>query len=242
MTTTTRDTDARLARIHETGYWRVTIRPTVFDERRIPTLHECEQLIEETRIRLGGWDYPHVDHDGYDRGEDFIQSGSDFANHVELWRFYQSGQFVHHFAMRSDRMPANLSSINGQSGAPAPGPPQLDFVDLLYTLTEILEFTKNLAYRGILDPAGDLRVELHGVAQRMIVGPPGRLIDVTNGYYMAKMDSISWTGSQPAVTLIADASRLALDATIHILERFNWLDPSRSMLEADQRRFLERRL
>lgn len=49
-------------------------------------------------MRLRGWDYPHVDPIGYIRGNDWIQSGSDFGNHVEIWRFYQSAQFAHQFA------------------------------------------------------------------------------------------------------------------------------------------------
>lgn len=42
MTSTTIELDERLAQIHETGYWRVAIRPTVFEEMRIDTLTQCE--------------------------------------------------------------------------------------------------------------------------------------------------------------------------------------------------------
>lgn len=239
MTTTTRETDVRLARIHETGYWRVLVHPTVFEPRRIPTLHDCEKIIAATSVRLRGWDYPHIDRADYVRGDDWIQSGSDVGNHVEFWRFYQSGQFVHHAAIRYDRLPVNQFDRSTHSGALLPGQRHIDFIDVLYTVTEILEFTKGLAYRGVLDPAGALRIELHGTAQRMIIGPPGRLL---NGLYTAAIDPITWSETQPATALIADAPRLALDATIHILERFNWTHPPRAMLEADQRRLLERRL
>ncbi|HLZ71357.1 MAG TPA: hypothetical protein VKV26_15765 [Dehalococcoidia bacterium] len=238
MTTTISETDGRLARIHETGYWRVLVHPTVFEERRIPTLRDCEKLIEAASVRLRGWDYPHVDNNGYDRGEDFIQSGSDFGNHVELWRMYQSGQFVHQFAMRGDRVPMSSESAHHRENR-APGSPHINFIDVLYTLTEILEFSKGLAYRGVLDSAGSLRIELNGTKSRMVSAPTGRMI---HGRYVADQDSIGWSATQPAAILIADAPRLAVDATIRILKRFNWPEPPRALLEEEQRRFLERRL
>src|SRR5829696_6596341 len=98
MTTAVFETERRLAEIHDTGYWRVLIHPTVFEGSRIPTLADCWRIVEESRVSLRGWDYPHVDPAQQLRGDDWVQSGAAWANHVELWRFYQSGQFVHHFA------------------------------------------------------------------------------------------------------------------------------------------------
>ncbi len=239
MTTTLSETDGRLARIHETGFWRVMIHSTVFEERRIPTLRDCEKLVESASVRLRGWDYPHVDRDGYVRGDDFIQSGSDFGNHVELWRLYQSGQFVHRFAIRYDRTPFFSFESNTLGGELVPSSPHIDFIDVLYTVTEILEFTKGLAYHGALDPAGKLRIELYGAQGRVLTSPPGRVL---HGPYTAAIDTIAWSTTQPAAVLVADAPRLAIDATVHILERFNWPEPAPAMLEEEQRRFLERRL
>ena len=238
MTAAVSETDALLARIHETGYWLVTIRPTTFTPRRIPTLRDCERIIENASVRLRGWDYPHVDRDGYVRGDDWIQSGSDYGNHVELWRFYQSGQFIHHLSMRHDRTPADPFMTARSGGTLRQEPPQLDFVDVLYSLTEVLAFARGLAHRDVLTPAGELRVELHGTAGRLLLGPPGRLMD---SYCQAQIDPIVWSESQLAAVLIAEAPRLALEATVHVLERFNWSEPPRAVLEAEQRRFLDRR-
>src|SRR5438105_14534862 len=100
MTSLATPTDALLERIHATGYWRVLLHPSQYDEHRIPTLKACEDLIEATKVSLRGWDYPHFRRYTEDtiRGDNWIQHAVDCANHIELWRFFQSGQFVHHLA------------------------------------------------------------------------------------------------------------------------------------------------
>src|SRR5438034_7832370 len=76
-------------------HWRVTIRPTIFNESRISTLPECWRIIESCSVSLRGWNYPHVDREGRTNGNDWISSWCEFNGYLEYWRFYQSGQFLH---------------------------------------------------------------------------------------------------------------------------------------------------
>src|SRR6266508_5775344 len=103
MTTTSVEWDQRLDRIHERGYWRVLIHPTVFDEHRIPSLSDCWRLIESAQVSLRGYlKYPTVDPQQRLDGKDWVQSGGEFTDGLELWRFFQSGQFVHHFSVSAE--------------------------------------------------------------------------------------------------------------------------------------------
>jgi hypothetical protein len=229
----------RLAEIHETGYWRVIIRPTVFEERRIPKLSQCWRIVDESQVRLRGWYYPYIDRDERVLGGNWIQSGSKRANHVELWRFFQSGQFVHHRALPEDR---DLSggARNGQSFGVLPHEARIvSFLGLIYTMTEILVFARNLAFREALDPAADILIELHGVNGHSLWAPNGRFLGVR---LMATADPICWHQTVPTATLLATADDLALDAIEHVLERFGWDDPPRRILAEEQQRLLERRL
>lgn len=239
MTLATTEQD-RLALIRETGYWRVIIRPTIFEERRIPTIAECWRILEEAKVSLRGWDYPHLDRDDRGRSADSIQSGSTFGNHVEYWRFFQSGQFVHHFGFREDRV---RPTWPGRWGNPAQivsmQPRQLHVLSTLYTFTEILTFARNLAYRGVLEPVADITIELYELEGRVLTAPFDRDLD---DRFRATTDRISWHVSLLATTLLASATDLALDATTHVFERFGWDDPPRTILAEDQRRLLERRL
>src|SRR5438477_12026082 len=83
-------------------HWRVNMRPLPFEPERIPSLSAGFELIQSTKLSLRGWDYPHLSHKPHQRGtgKSWIAAWSDFMNHVEYWRFYQSGQFLHLAAVR----------------------------------------------------------------------------------------------------------------------------------------------
>lgn len=171
-------------------------------------------------------------------GNGWIQSGSDFANHIEVWHFYQSGQFVHQRALHTDRFGPYESE--SQSGKIRDRARQLDFIDILYTVTEIFAFARNLAYGGVLDPAASLTIELHNAAGYHLVAPPGRALDQE---YIRRYDEpIIWEQPYSALALLAKAPEYAVQATIALVAHFGWMNVAQDMLAEDQRRFLERRL
>src|SRR6266571_644849 len=89
--------------IRSRGYWRVNVRPTVFIPERV-ALRELEAITRDSIVQLRGWDYPHFPREGVTRGNDFIEGATEaaFISHLEVWRLYQSGQFIHLFSMRED--------------------------------------------------------------------------------------------------------------------------------------------
>ena len=157
---------------------------------------------------------------------------------IELWRFYQSGQFVHQFAVTEDREDSWFMNGARGPGAIAQGPRTLSFLNVLYTLTEILEFSRRLAHSQILSPAASIRIELRGMKGRKLTAPQYRRL---SGSYVSDSKTICWERTSEAAALIATAPNIALDATVHVLERFKWTDPPRRILEEEQRRFYEKR-
>lgn len=238
MTSVTTE-NSTISLIHQTGYWRVVIHPSVSDGARLPLLSDCRLAIEQASVSLRGWDYPHYKRDELQMGDTWIQSETSWANHVEFWRLFQSGQFVHHRACMEDRAPSVFSPGPGAMTVGPESPGHLDFIATVYTFTEILQFASNLAYRDILVPAANIRVELHHMNGRVLSGPPGRL---TLREYHSTVDIISWERSIAAPELLATAGEVALDATISVFEQFGWENPSRGMLQEEQRMLLERRL
>ncbi|MGH2584733.1 MAG: hypothetical protein ACRDJE_07440 [Dehalococcoidia bacterium] len=237
MTATTASVDHLLGLIHQTGYWRVAIHSTAFERQRISSLADCWRIVEESRVSQRGWDYPYLDRTQRVFEDDWVQCGVEWANHVELWRFYQSGQFVHQFAVTEDREPPSLMGNQRGPSQMVDGPRRLSFLNLLYTVTEILEFARRLAHHETLDPAATVRIELHGMRDRQLIAPLSRLLPDN---YVSRGDTICWERTTPSAALIATAPALAIDATIHILERFRWDDVSRRLLEDDQARFYQR--
>jgi hypothetical protein len=216
-----------LSKIHAKGYWRVVVRPTRYVEKRIPTLSECRRHLEESTVRLRGWDYPHVK--DVTNGQNWIESSEDWLHgHIEYWRYYQTGQFVHHFAMTEDYEESS-KDLHG-----------LDFINTLYRLTEIFEFAARLAARGLLSPGVDVRVELHNCeGRRLFSWDPGRFIERS---HLSVTPTIEYKTTATDTELLGRGGEMAVDGTIHVLERFNWNDVPRDILAAEQAKFLERRL
>jgi hypothetical protein len=239
MTTTRVDWNQRLTRIHERGYWRVLIHPTVFDEHRIASLPECWRLIESAQVSLRGYlKYPMVDAEQRLDGDDWVQSGGEFVDGLELWRCFQSGQFVHHFSVSEDWQPDGARALGPPNGASPGSVRTLSIYNTLYTLTEILEFARKLAYRDVLEPAAVIQIELHGMKGRGLEGPGS--LRMRRGLYRSQTDLICWKKTVLATELLVTAMDLALDAAVHVFERFNWNSPSRAMLQQGQRQLLTR--
>jgi hypothetical protein len=230
------DVEKRMEEIKSTGYWRVNIRPTKFEKSRIDTLSHCWELVESCRVYLRGWDYPAVSVKEKVLGDEWVQSGADFRGIVELWRFYQSGQFIHYFSCLEDRhRPEEVSARLDQNVFRG-----LSVVSTLYRVTEIFEFAARLAQEGILQPQVQISIKLEGMKNRQLFfWEPYRYLSES---YICRINEIPFDKELPATDIIAARHEEALKAAIHIFERFGWQDPPWQILAEDQRKLLERRL
>lgn len=236
MTTSVAEVRARLARIRSRGYWRVILHPTEFIQYRIPSLDKCWEIVESAQVNLR-WSlvYPTVEERV--QGNDWIQSGAEWYG-PELWRLYQSGQFVHDFAVFEDWVGEDGMDMP-QNGTGTEPVRILNTFNTLYTLTEILEFARRLAYREVLFPTVSITIELHNMQDRQLVPSKGRM---RFGVYKSHDATISWTNLVHPAKLIANGSELALDAALHFFERFNWHQPPRHLFAQEQRRLYERQI
>lgn len=232
------DVGERISKIHSTGYWRVTIRPTRFSDKLIPTLSDCWTLVESSKVALGGWDYPHIDDGEKANGQDWIQSGIDWeANgHVEFWRVYQSGQFLHHFACLEDYHELPWSSSEGKPNR------YLLYVSALYTITEIFEFASRLAAKDVLRPSAYVLVTLGNMAGRELTYWDLQESSFLRRGQVSEIDPIRLEGTYSPDTLLSRAGELAFSMTLDLYERFGWMRAPRKWLEEQQENFLRRRI
>ena len=219
-------------KIQSVAYWRVVIRPTEYDAKRILSLSRCKELMEKSQVVLRGWDYPHVER--IQSGESWVEDRYDWeGRHLEYWRFYQSGQFVHHFSC-----PEEFSPLTNR--APAPDR-YLSVENVVYTLTEILEFASRMAKHDVLTPSVEISIQLRGMMNRELTFTHSSRW-VPSGSYVSRTDHVSYELTTSEAELRARSQDLALDAAVAIFERFGWFNPSRTILAEDQRKLLERRL
>src|SRR5687767_10661014 len=85
-----------IERIKTRCFWQTTIRPERFVPNRVEDYGRLLTIVRESAVSLRGWDFPHVaERPGHTQhGEDWIGQEIDWKDHIELWRLYQSGQFV----------------------------------------------------------------------------------------------------------------------------------------------------
>jgi len=225
------DVKQRMEKIRSTGYWRVNIRPTKFEEFRIGSLDRCWELMESCRVYLRGWDYPAVSEKEKSFGEGWIQSGADFRSMVELWRFYQSGQFIHYFSCMEDyrmnEVPRMFRPKKGSRG--------LGILSTLYRGTEIFEFAARLAQKEVLWPRLQISIKLAGMKERELFYAERISTDI----YVCQNNEISLRREFSAAEIIAEGDAGALNAISEIFEHFGWQNSPRRIFVDVQRRFLE---
>jgi hypothetical protein len=233
-------------KIKSRGYWRVNIKPTKFNKNSIPSLDECRQLIEESKVYLRGWDYPHLPRlgEGLVNGVDWIEASTESMIMIpitEYWRFYQSAQFAHLFNCAEDWMSRDQLQIQNPLNLPLPDR-VLSIFNTVYRVTEIYEFAARLAAKEIFRSDLSITVELHGMKDRGLV-----ITDRTHALlrenYICRVDDLPYPPKVISIeTLLAQSSELALENIVWFFERFNWqYIPVHRMRDA-QRRLLERRL
>jgi hypothetical protein len=226
-----------LDKIHSRGYWRVLIRPTVFEIERISSLTQCKNIIEETMVLLRGWDYPHFDSSLINNNIDSIELGIEFMHHLEYWKFFQSGQFIHHFSCFEDYI---INPATGELYFNFKEKCYLSILSTLYTITEIFQFTSRLILKEILKPNVELSIGLHGMQDRQLFfWERGRHL---SSIYKSTIPDIVFNKIYSREQIIQSPAEVAMEVTIWIFERFNWSHESKVIFLEEQKKFLEKRL
>lgn len=151
------DSHPILDKIYSKGYWRVSIRPVAFNLKRIKAITELRAILESCVVSFTQRHYPHFLGANDTIGQDFIQGVTDCRDHLEFYRFWQSGQFVHYMALREDYYALERRWLRPNMA--------------LHTLTEIYVFAECLTRRGILVPGVEIRAALHKLDGRTLYGP-----------------------------------------------------------------------
>ena len=223
-------------KIKTQGYWEIIIRPLKFEEKRLKTLKACSDLVLENKVRFRGWDYPHVNSKyGVASGESWVENVTDWDEHKEFWRMYQSGQFYNVFGCWEDWWgPVQIFWSEKKQTEPRYG---LEFLSTLYSLTEIYEFASRLAEKHLFDEMLNISITLHGMRNRRIVTTEIRrsLFDI----FLCRIENIALNKEVSVNELITSNNEMAIDATCYIFERFSWLEPPRRVLKEEQDKFLK---
>jgi hypothetical protein len=235
----------------EGPHWRVRFRPETYEEELIPSLKECLEIIEQTKLSIRGWDYPHLSHRDTERelARNWIASWSDFVGHNEYWRFYQSGQFLHVFSVQEAANPdwkeqlkvtakghLNWGSQSTRDWENIPG--FISVLNFLFTVTEVFEFAARLCEKGIYKTKVSVSIEINQIKGYVLVHEWGR---AWMNYYAASEQSLGHEWLLNREDLLTQSRQFSLVATKWFFERFGWFNASDHVLREDQEKFLSRR-
>jgi hypothetical protein len=214
--------------VREMPHWRVNFRPEKYQSEAIPRIHDLFELVESTAVSFRGWNYPHVSSRASERaiGSDYVASWADFMGHIEYWRFYQSGQFIHLFSVPEV---ANQDWRRKYAHIEAPG--IFSVKNFLFTFTEIFEFAARLAQKHSYSGKLRISIDINQIRGFVLVTDFDRIMTQR---YETHEETLGKKWEIETSNLILDSPKLALDATTWFLQRFGWRNPPRAVLESDQ--------
>ena len=218
-----------LEKIKARGYWRVVIRPNRFVDKRIENISILRDILQNTSVHLRGWDFPHIDSRNRHRFLlDWVEQEFEWEYYLEVWRFYQSGQFVYYGGLVLDW--ADQASF-GKQGYPSPRT-ILSVVDVVYRLTEIFEFASRLALSEAGDEQIHIEIELAGLRDRALWVDPAKRMPFPLEQ-VAAIEEFPYEINITLTRLIAESRELALKPALELFRRFGW-DPNIEVLREMQ--------
>lgn len=231
-------------------HWRVLIRPDSYNPALIQDLQSGLEIVAKNKVSMRGLDYPSLSDrtNEVDIGNNWVGCHFEFMDHREAWRLYQSGQFIHLFNVRertSESWHQSLkeearsqfrhlehTGIEGAAGF-------INFVNLIYCVTEIVEFATRLAQSQLYTRQLDLTIELKGIRGFILIGPKLRSLHLCRP---ATLDAIGNSWTVGVAEIVANNTDLIVTIAIWIFQRFGWLSPSPKVIESDIQSLRQRRI
>lgn len=209
---------ALLEKIKSRGYWRILIRPDRFIEKRVKDVAELKDILQKTSVHLRLWDFPHVSAmNGHIVDQDWIGQEFEWEYHIEIWRFYQSGQFIYYGALVTDWSNHGYSAIENSAKRLM----ILNMTDVVYRFVEVFEFAARLALSEAGDENVRIEITLGGLEGRdvWIESDNGMPVPVSR---LSPSVDFHYNHDFPRAELIASSQELALDTSVKFFRHLGW--------------------
>lgn len=230
-------------KINNIGNIKVIFEPTIYSENRIEK-KDLQDILEKSRISLRGWSFPHIpiQNDAGTKTPYSTSTGIEFytcwERVIEIFRFYQSGQFLAKFALYED----TIDELNGNDGLNRKTLGKyLDFLSVIYRMTEVVLFIKNLLENTDIE-GGKLTVEINKAKDRILESIFSPSIPPLKGDYICQMEKVIVTKEFDREKMLTDPLEIGFELIKDIFFDFNWKNPSAQMIKTHQENFLNRRI
>lgn len=226
-------------KLNSIGNIKVIFEPKIYNETLI-SKKELQIILEKSKVSLRGWSFPHIPIEDREDGKRpySIGNGVEFyvswQGIIETSRFYQSGQFISKFALRED-------TLGELYGRPLEAGKYLDFLGLIYKITEITLFMKNLVENTNIEE-GNLIIEINNTRDRELESIFSQTILSFNAGYICRMNKVTASCKIYKEKIIIDYLEISRELIKSIFDDFNWKNYSEQMIQTHQENLINRRI
>ncbi len=231
--------DDLIKTIKSGGYWRVNFQPIVL--QNIPSLQKCSEIIEKNKVRLRGWDYPHVqimqnENGGMQPCGNYWESWTDWGASKEFWRMYKSGQFLYYKALREDWYEGDFF-YNDLGPLIKPLTSLSVIGSVIFEVTEMFEFLSRLLQEGLYKEGVLVSISLENIKNRILRVDDSRRLPFS---YERKTGAskVEYGKVLSADEVINNSKLLANSFIREVFDLFGW-NPSEEQILADQEKLLK---
>lgn len=219
-----------VAELKSSPHWRVEIQPFPFDSHRFESPIDAKEFVESRRVKLRGWDIPSFsfDENDWESQQDFWGSHNSHRGVSEYWRIYQSGQFIHLCDIREvadekwfSKLSSRAEARMGNEQHTIPG--CLDFVNLVWTIAEYLEFAARAAASGQYGSSMTISIALKNIKGFCLSSDVRRPI---GGPFRTDSPDLDWSQSLAIPEVSSSSRSLTCQCSVFFIKRFGWADPS----------------
>jgi hypothetical protein len=231
--------------IKKNGYWHFLFYPRKPVKDKFENKTAIKELVTRNCVKLRGYSFPFVpgtktEYQDIYNGNNYVESYSDYGRHKEVWRYYQSGQFIRYLSLWEDGMEDN-EAFTQKHGETKPKE-ILSILNAVYLVTEFFEFLRRIASEGFCKEGLIVKTELFNMQGRKL-----KILDQLrvplHGDYTSYSNHIEiGPKNLDNDDLQLKSRESALEFILSIFESFNWDKPPIDTIKNDQKRLLERKL
>jgi hypothetical protein len=170
-----------------------------------------------------GYYYPEIGNkpEEFFVGENCVVGLIDSYSWAEAWRFYRSGQFVHHFVFFEDWAPGIRWRTGFRTNYDDSKPLKVKGIIMtLDTVAEIFKFASNLANVRVFEDKIHILLKLHDTEGRSLAKTG--LTTILRNDFKCMIDKITFEKTYDVNTFNKNLEQNVMDAVKEILLSFNW--------------------
>lgn len=220
-------------------HWRVRIYPLA--ESKPLSVEKLGELIFFSQVRLRGWAIPYLNMNTMIINQTSISCPVDIESKKEFWRFFSTGQFLFLRVAREvfdENWQKRLAENSPAEHLADATIPCLDFVNIIYTVTEIYEFLSRLNRGGLYTSGAGVEISIENIHGYYLSS--AEKYRGVQGRYPLNQDSVRLNYEYSDLDLKLSPQKLAMDVLRGIFLQFKTMVPDPAIADI-QEQFLQPR-